>query len=216
MSDGLSEKLIDAMVNMRETEAMEFVKTLMDKGEDPLKILGYCTQAMEIVGQRFEAGDYFLPELLMAGEMLKQISEIVKPKIPSMGAAEVQKMGRVLIGTVQGDIHDIGKDIVTFLLDVNGFEVNDLGIDVPPAKFVEAIKSFQPHVVGMSGLLTLAYDAMRDTVAAIAAAGLRNDVKIIIGGGQMSEKIREYAGADAYGKDAVGGIAQIKKWVGGV
>jgi methanogenic corrinoid protein MtbC1 len=213
MSDGLSEKLIDAMVNMRETEAMELVKTFMDNGEDPLKILSYCTRAMEIVGQRFEAGDYFLPELLMAGEMLKQISEIVKPKIPSKGAAAAQKKGRVLIGTVQGDIHDIGKDIVTFLLDVNGFEVHDLGIDVPPAKFVEEIKSFQPQVVGMSGLLTLAYDAMRDTVAAIATAGLRSDVKIIIGGGQMSEKIREYAGADALGKDAVDGIAQIKKWV---
>ena len=215
MSDNLSAKLIDAMVNMKEEEAMDIVKSMLASSDNPLHILDYCTQAMETVGQRFEAGDYFLPELLMAGEMLKQISEIVKPKISETEGSSITKKGKVLIGTVKGDIHDIGKDIVVFLLDVNGFEVEDLGIDVPPEKFVAAIKAFQPAVVGMSGLLTIAYDAMRDTVAAIETAGLRQDVKIIIGGGQMSENVRAYAGADAYGKDAVDGIALIKNWVSG-
>lgn len=213
MSENTSGQLIDAMVNMKEEETMALVTSLVETAEDPLQILEYCTQAMEIVGRRFEAGDYFLPELLMAGEMLKQISERVKPKITETGTASMKKKGKVLIGTVQGDIHDIGKDIVTFLLDVNGFDVQDLGTDVPPEKFVEAIKRFQPQVVGMSGLLTIAYDAMRDTVAAIETAGLRESVKIIIGGGQMSEKVKEYAGADAYGKDAVDGISIVKNWV---
>jgi 5-methyltetrahydrofolate--homocysteine methyltransferase len=215
MSDDLSKRLIDAMVDMKEEETMELVKSMADSSANPMQILEYCTQAMEIVGQRFEAGDYYLPELLMAGEMLKQISEIVKPKITETEGSSIAKKGKVLIGTVKGDIHDIGKDIVVFLLDVNGFEVQDLGIDVPPDQFVSAIKSFRPQVVGMSGLLTIAYDAMRETVAAIEAAGLRQDVKIIIGGGQMSDKVKTYAGADAYGKDAVDGIAWVKNWVSG-
>ena len=211
----MSEKLMDAMISMKELEALEIVKELMDNHEDPLTILQYCTRAMETVGKRFEAGDYFLPELMMAGEILKQISDLVKPRITVSSGKPLSKAGKVLMGTVAGDIHDIGKDIVAFLLEVNGFEVRDIGIDAPPAKFVTAIKEFQPHVVGMSGLLTLAYDAMKETVAAIEQAGLRDQVKIMIGGGQMSEKIREYAGADAYGKDAVAGVALVKAWVKG-
>ena len=209
----MSEKLVDAMSNMREKEALEIVKSSLDGGEDPVNILSACTQAMEAVGKRFEKGEYFLPELMMAGEMLRQISDMVKPMMT--GEVTTEKKGKVLMGTVEGDIHDIGKDIVTFLLDVNGFEVRDIGIDVPPARFVEEIKDFQPQVVGMSGLLTLAYDSIKDTVQAIDDAGLRDKVKIMIGGGQMSEKVKEYSGADAYGKDAMEGVTLVKKWVGG-
>ena len=211
----MSEKLMDAMITMKEQDSLEIAKELIAGNEDPLKILQDCTQAMETVGKRFEAGDYFLPELMMAGEILKQISDMVKPQITGESEAAVQKTDKVLIGTVAGDIHDIGKDIVTFLLEVNGFEVRDIGIDVPPERFVEEIKDFQPRVVGMSGLLTLAYDAMKETVEAIVQAGLRDHVKIMIGGGQMSDNIRDFAGADAYGKDAVAGVALAKKWVKG-
>jgi len=116
---------------------------------------------------------------------------------------------------VEGDVHDIGKNIVTFLLDANGFEVMDIGIDVPPQKFVEAIKSFGPQVVGLSGLLTIAYDSMKKTVDAVNEAGLRDKVKIMIGGGQMSDKVKEYAGADAYAKDAMAGVVLAKQWIGG-
>ncbi|MBW2117507.1 MAG: cobalamin-dependent protein [Deltaproteobacteria bacterium] len=207
----MSEKLVDAMSNMREKEALEIAKTLVDADENPVKILDYCSKAMEKVGSCFEAGEYFLPELMMAGEMVRQISEMVKPKLK--GKVTSEKRGRVLMGTVEGDIHDIGKDIVSFLLDVNAFEVRDIGIDVPPGKFVEEIKEFQPQVVGMSGLLTLAYDSMKNTVQAIEEAGLRDSVKIMIGGGQMNEEVREYAGADAFGKDAMEGVTLAKKWV---
>jgi methanogenic corrinoid protein MtbC1 len=206
---------MDAMISMKEQEALDIVNEMMQHNADPLKILHDCTQAMETVGKRFEAGDYFLPELMMAGEILKQISDIVKPQITGEPDDIAAKTGRVLIGTVEGDIHDIGKDIVTFLLEVNGFEVRDIGIDASPARFVDEIKDFQPHVVGMSGLLTLAYDAMKETVAAIEQAGLRNGLKIMIGGGQMSDKIKEYTHADAYGKDAVAGVALAKKWITG-
>jgi 5-methyltetrahydrofolate--homocysteine methyltransferase len=120
----------------------------------------------------------------------------------------------VLIGTVKGDIHDIGKNIVSFMLDVNGFDVRDLGVDVAPQKFVEAIRDFRPQVIGLSGFLTLAFDAMKETIEAIKAAGLRDGVKIMIGGGQITEQIKEYAGADAYGRDAMAGVSLAKKWLG--
>jgi 5-methyltetrahydrofolate--homocysteine methyltransferase len=208
----MSEKLVNAMINMKEQEALAIAKELVDGGEDPLKILDDCTRAMETVGKRFEREEYFLPELMMAGEMLRQISEMVKPKLT--GEVIREKHGRVLMGTVEGDIHNIGKDIVSFLLDVNGFEVKDIGIDVPPRKFVDEIKAFQPQVVGLSGLLTLAYDSMKNTVQAIDQAGLRGSVKIMIGGGQISDKVKEYSGADAYGKDALQGVNLVKKWIG--
>ena len=207
----MSAKLIDAISHMREQESLEIVKERLAAREDPLKILGACTRAMEVVGERFESGEYFLPELIMAGEILKQISDVVKPKL--QGDAGAEKKGKVLIGTVKGDIHDIGKDIVTFLLDVNGFEIHDIGIDVSPDKFVEEIESFQPKVVGLSGLLTVAYDAMKETIEAIAQAGQRDQLKIMIGGGQMSEKVCEYVGADAYGEDAVAGVTLANKWL---
>lgn len=208
----MAHELVEAMAGMKEQEALDLAKKMLDGGEDPLKVLDLCREAVEVVGKRFEEGKYFLPELMMAGEMLKQISEMAKPLIQT--EQKVERSGKVLIGTVEGDIHDIGKDIVTFLLDVNGFEVHDLGVDVPRQKFVDAINEFQPQVVGMSGLLTLAYDAMKNTVAAIAEAGLRDKVKIMIGGGGMSEEVREYAGADAYGADAMAAVNLSKEWTG--
>ncbi len=209
----MSEKLVDAIVNMKEEEAISITNELIEGGEDPVKILAACREAVGVVGKRFEEGTYFLPELIMAGEMLSQISTIVKPKLQD--TQESKKAGKVLIGTVEGDIHDIGKDIVTFMLDVNGYDVLDLGIDIPPAKFVEAIKDFQPEVVGLSGFLTLAFDSMVETVKAIKDAGLRDQVKIMIGGGQIDDVIKEYTGADAYGLDAIAAVNLTKGWIGG-
>jgi len=208
----MSKKLVNAIAEMREQEALAIAKEMVEGGSDPMEILDSAREAMGIVGQRYEEGTYFLPELILSGVMLNQIAEIVKPVLAE--AAKVERHGKVVIGTVEGDIHDIGKDIVVFMLDVNGFEVLDLGIDVAPQKFVEAIKDFQPQVVGLSGFLTLAFDAMKDTVEAIKKAGLRDKVKIMIGGGQISEEIRKHTGADAYGKDAVAGVSLVKEWVG--
>jgi 5-methyltetrahydrofolate--homocysteine methyltransferase len=208
----MSEKLVTAIAEMEEKEALALAAELLAGKTDPMAILDDCRSAMEIVGQRYEAGTYFLPELLMAGEMLTEITEIVRPEMAKTQA--IQRHGKVLIGTVKGDIHDIGKNIVTFMLDANGFEVRDLGVDVPAAKFVEAIREFQPQVVALSGFLTLAFDAMKETIAAIQAAGLRDGVKIMVGGGPVSEQVKSYTGADAYGKDAIAGVSLTKQWVG--
>jgi len=208
----MTETLVQALVEMKETDALLIAKQLLEQGVAPLEILGSCSKAMEIVGQRFEKGVYFLPHLMMAGEMLKQISDTIKPFIHEQ--AVHGRGGRVLIGTVEGDIHDIGKNIVIFLLEANGFEVRDIGINQKPEKFVQAIESFHPQVVGMSGLLTLAFDSMKKTVQAIEEAGLREKVRIVIGGGVVTEKIREYSGADAYAPDAMAGVRWVKEWTG--
>jgi 5-methyltetrahydrofolate--homocysteine methyltransferase len=209
----MTDSLIHAMVEMQEAEALQRAKQLLDEGIDPLTILKACSTAMETVGKRFENGEYFLPHLMMAGEMLKQISEMIKPLIQEEKIKEGS--GRVLLGTVKGDIHDIGKNIVTFLLETNGIEVRDIGIDQPPEKFVEAIEDFQPKVVGLSGLLTLAFESMKETVRAIEAAGLREEIRIMIGGAQVTEQVKDYTGADAYGPDALAGVRLTKKWIGG-
>jgi 5-methyltetrahydrofolate--homocysteine methyltransferase len=208
----MSNKLIDAITEMREEDALKITQEMLAAGTSPLEVLDTCRKGLDAIGKSFEEGIYFLPELMLAGEMMNQITEIIKPKLAEMPDRE--RHGKVLIGTVEGDIHDIGKNIVSFMLDVNGFEVLDLGVDVPTQKFVDAIKDFQPQIVALSGFLTLSFDAMKDTVAAIESAGLRDKVKIMIGGGQINEEVKEYAGADGYGKDAVAGVSYAKKWVG--
>ena len=208
----MSEALVNAIADMREEEALKLVDEMLTGGVEPLVILDSAREAMGVVGQRYEEGSYFLPELMLAGEMLNQIAEVLKPELAKM--PEMKRHGKVLIGTVQGDIHDIGKNIVTFMLDVNGFEVLDLGVDIAPQQFVDAVRDFQPQVIGLSGFLTLAFDTMKETVDAIEEAGLRDGVKIMIGGGQVTEEIREFAGADAYGRDAMAGVTLAKKWIG--
>ena len=209
----MSDKLVDAMVGMREKEALSLAENMLNDGVHPLKVLAQCRQAVEKVGKQFEIGKYFLPELVMAGQMLKKISSMAEPFLKQEAGDQTEILGKVVLGSVKGDIHDIGKDIVKFLLDVNGFEVHDLGVDVPPEKFVEAIKNVRPEVVGMSALLTTVFEAMKNTVAAIKDAGLRDEVKIMIGGGTVSEEVRKYSGADAYGEDAVAAVNLSKKWV---
>ena len=206
----MSKKLVNAIADMKEEEALDLVREMVAGGSGPMAILDAAREAMTVVGQRYDEGTYFLPELMLAGEMMNQITDVVKPELAKL--PEIKHRGKVIIGTVEGDIHDIGKDIVTFMLDVNGFEVLDLGVNVPVQKFVEAIQDFEPQVVGLSGFLTLAFDAMKETVEAIKSAGLRNGVKIMVGGGQVNEKIQEYAGADAYGKDAMAAVALATEW----
>ena len=205
----MSQKLIDAIIEMREEDALKITQELLDGGADPMDVLEACRQAMDIIGKRFQTGESFIPELIMAGEMMTAITDILKPHMAE--DAEEKKLGKVVIGTVQGDIHDIAKNIVAFMLDLSGFEVTDLGVDVPPAKFVEAAKESGAKIVGLSGFLTLAFEPMKDTVAALQAAGL-DDVRVMIGGGQVNEQIREYTGADAYGDDAMEAVAIAQQW----
>jgi len=209
----MAKDLVSALADLKEKEALQIVQERLNAGDDPLGILNDARRAVEIVGKRFSDCEYFIPDLVYSGEILKSITEIVRPKITK--AAEVKRLGKVVVGTVAGDIHDIGKDIVVFMLDVNGYEVTDLGIDVPAQKFVDAIKNTGCKVVGLSGFLTLAFQSMKDTVEAIKNAGLRDKVKIMIGGGQIDDQVKTFTGADAYGKDAMEGVKLAKGWIGG-
>jgi methanogenic corrinoid protein MtbC1 len=208
----MAKDLCSTLADLKEEEVLVIVQDRLKAGDDPLGILEDARRAMEIVGKRFADSEYFIPDLVYSGEILKSINELVKPKLAM--AAESKHLGKVVIGTVAGDIHDIGKDIVVFMLDVNGFEVYDLGVDVPAQKFIEKIKESSAPIVGLSGFLALAFDSMKETIEAIKDAGLRDKVKVMIGGGQISEEIRKYTGADAYGKDAMVGVSLAKKWAG--
>jgi 5-methyltetrahydrofolate--homocysteine methyltransferase len=208
-------QLVEFLADMREDEALVIAKRmLLEEKADPLRVLELCREAMDIVGKRFASGEYFLPELVLAGEMLETIGAIAKPLIAQSPGQQQAKLCKVLIGTVHGDLHDIGKNIVSFMLDINGFEVKDIGIDVPVQTFLDEIEQFKPKIVGLSGFLTLAFDSMKETIDAIDKSGFRNDMKIMIGGGQVDEAVRTYTGADAFGTNAMDAVSLCKTWVG--
>lgn len=207
--------LVRHLADMEEDEALEIAKAmLLEEGVEPMRVLDLCRAAMDVVGKRFEEGEYFLPELVLAGEMLDTIGAIAKPLIKFGDGGAAKKHGRILIGTVHGDLHDIGKNIVTFMLDINGFEVKDIGVDVPITTFLDEIRAYRPDVVGLSGFLTLAFDSMKETIEAFEKEGMRRDFKIMIGGGQIDETVRGYTGADAFGVNAVEAVALCKSWMG--
>jgi methylmalonyl-CoA mutase cobalamin-binding domain/chain len=208
----LSEEFVKAVVDLNESKALELTRKRLEVGEDPLKILDDLTKAANVIGEKYEKGEFFIADLVMAGEILKEVSDLVRPKLKELGKAR-EPVGRLVIGTVEGDIHDIGKNIVVTMAEAAGFEVIDLGVDVSPQKFVEAIQKYNPDIVGMSGLLTLAIESMKKTVDAIKAAGLRDKVKIILGGGRVDQYACEYAGADAWTNSAAMGIRIMLKWM---
>jgi 5-methyltetrahydrofolate--homocysteine methyltransferase len=209
----MSGELAKLLSDLKEPEALEFVDKALSEGVDPEVLLGEAKEGMNIVGERFASETYFIPDLVFSGEILKGVVKRLTPHLKKGEAAE--RLGKVIIGTVAGDIHDIGKNLVAFMLDVSGFKVTDLGIDVPVQKFVDAIKETGSTVVGLSGFLTLAFDSMKETVEAIDKAGLRDKVKIMIGGGQVNEQVRGFTGADAYGRDAMEAVTLAKGWIGG-
>lgn len=208
----MAQDLVRAIADLHEEEALRITEERLSAGEDASKILEDSRNAMEIVGKRFENREYFIPDLVYSGEILQEITEMVKPKLKK--AVKIERLGKVIIGTVAGDIHDIGKNIVTFMLDISGFEVYDLGIDVPAQKFVDKTEETQAKIIGLSGFLTLSFESMKETIDVIKGAGLRDKVKIMIGGGQINDEIRKYTGADAYRPNAVSAVSLAKEWVG--
>jgi len=208
----MSGDFANLLADLKEDEVLKLTNERIKSGEDPMKILDDSREGMGVVGERFADGEYFLPELVFSGELLKQVTELVKPHLKQ--AVETKRLGTIVLGTVAGDIHDIGLNIVDFMLDVNGFEVHNLGVDVAKEKFVDKVKETKAPIVGLSGFLTPAFDAMKETVEALEKAGLRDNIKIMIGGGQMDDEVRKYANADAFGKDAMAAVALAKEWVG--
>ncbi|MHC1591947.1 MAG: cobalamin B12-binding domain-containing protein [Candidatus Helarchaeales archaeon] len=203
---------IEEIVELNEEEVLRILKERLANNEPPMKIMDDVKVAMKEIGDRFSNGIYFLPDLMMSGEILRQIFEEIAPKLKS-AEDTTKKKGKILLGTVEGDIHDIGKDIVKFLLETNGYEVLDLGVDVPADTFVEKMKEFKPDILALSGFLTLAFDAMKKTIEKIIEAGMRDSVKIMIGGGTIDENIVSYVKADAYGESAMDAVTLADKWM---
>jgi len=204
--------IVQAIIELEETEALKLTEEMIKSGTDPVQILEKCREGMSIVGEKFESGDFFLSEMIMAAEIFNQIMGQIKPQLKKN--ISVSK-GKIVIGTVEGDVHDIGKNIVIALLEAEGFDVVDLGVDVPAEKFVEAIKEHEPDIVGMSSLLTVALEATKETVDAITEAGLREKVKIIVGGGRIDIHAAEYLKPDASTDNAAYGVRLCKQLMSG-
>jgi len=204
----MGKELVAAMSDLDEAKVQALVQAGLARGESPADLLDNCREGIGLVGKRFETGEYFLSDLIMAGEIFKTASATL---VAQPGGAAGPSKGKVVVGTVKGDIHDIGKDIVVTMLRGAGYEVTDLGVDVPADRFVQAVKETGAPVVGMSGLLTISFDPMKETVAALRAAGL--SVKVMIGGGSVTEQVRDYAGADALGANAQSAVALADRWI---
>ncbi|MEM2341669.1 MAG: corrinoid protein [Candidatus Bathyarchaeia archaeon] len=204
-------KIKDAIVNLDIDNIRELCMNAINAGISAYDIvMKGMAKGMEIVGEKYERNEYFLAELIMAGEVMKEGMKFLEPYLKS---DEIKKVGKVVIGTVRGDLHDIGKNIVATLLSAAGFEVIDLGVDVPPEKFVEAVREHNPDIVGMSALLTTTMIEMENVIKALKEAGLRDKVKIIIGGAPITSEFAEKIGADVAAKDAIEGVNICKSWV---
>ena len=209
----MSEDLSMALVELKNDKVAEAVKSRAEKGEDPVRILEECRQGMSIVGERFQKGEYFLAELLLSAEIFKGAIAILEPYLAK--ARPPKPLGKVVLATLRGDIHDLGKNIVATLLRAQDFEVYDLGVDVDPAVVVDKVKETRPEFVGFSALITTAFDSMKEAAEMLAEAGLRDKLKLMVGGGVTTPMVRAYVGADFQTTDAMEGVAYCMKAMGG-
>ena len=209
--------LLNAVVELMEDDALALTKKHMEEGKDANEVFDVYKEALAEIGARFERKEYFVPELILSGELIKAGSEIIKPYLGSAkaGGDAKPKLGKALIATVEGDIHDIGKNIAGMMMDIAGLEVKDLGVDVATDLILEEVKSFKPDILGLSGLLTLAYDPMRMVVEGLKKEGLRDKIKVIIGGGQTDEHVCKYVGADIFATDAMVNVSYAQRVLGG-
>jgi 5-methyltetrahydrofolate--homocysteine methyltransferase len=209
----LLDELKQAVIDGNAPGTQTLVKQAMSEGMPAEKILNEgLIAAMAEVGRLFEAGEYFVPEMLVAARAMKGGLELLRP---ALAAANVQSIGKVVIGTVQGDLHDIGKNLVAMMLEGAGFEIVDLGTDVSPDKFVEAVRTHQPNLVGLSALLTTTMPKMKTTIEALNAAGVRGNVQVMVGGAPVTEKYAMDIGADFYAPDASSAAVRAKAAVQG-
>ena len=205
------EELIEAVIELEEERSYMLVKKFLEEGVNPKEIIDLLRKGVETVGERFSRKEYFLTELVMAGEIFQQSAKILEPAMKK-DVEGSESLGTVVIGTVKGDVHDIGKNIFVTLLQAANYQVYDLGVDIPAEKFVEKVKETNAKIVAFSGLLTIALDAMNETTEALKSAGLRDNIKIIIGGLPVDEMWMREAGADAYTDSAFEGVNIIKNW----
>lgn len=205
--------LTEAVGELDEEKVLEILEKFVAESpteNEGQRAIAACQQGMEIVGKYFESGEYFVGDLIFAGELLSQSIEVLKPVI---GSSTNKKVGKIVLGTVHGDLHDIGKNIFRSMSEAAGFEVHDLGIDQPKENFINKVKEIKPDIVGMSGVLTLAIEAMKETVEGLKEAGLRDDVKIIIGGNPVTQEVCDHVGADSFTTNAAEGVKTCQGWV---
>jgi methanogenic corrinoid protein MtbC1 len=203
--------LADALADLNTEKVMNLVKKLLDKGEDPLQIVEAARKGMNAVGKRFEKMEYFLTELVTSGVLFEEAMKLIEPKLKE--GCNLGQLGKVVLGTVKGDIHDIGKNIVGTLLRCSGYEVIDLGIDVFPDTFVKEIQHSKPQILALSALLTTSFNSMKETVDALSRAGLRDKVSVMVGGDPVDAKVVKYVGADGYASDAMGAVTLVESLI---
>lgn len=199
-----------ALSELDEARTLEMVERALEGGTSPLDIVEALRRGMQRVGELFASKEYFVPDLILSAEIFKQAMELVKPRLAAAGEGS---RGIVVLGTVQGDIHDIGKNIVNTMLACHGFQVRDLGVDVPPERFVEEIRVSGSRVLGLSCLLTTGFPGLRRTIEALQEAGLRDRVRVMVGGGAVTQEVCQMVGADAYGRDAVDAVELARRFM---
>ena len=205
------QKLYDAVLNGDQKTAVAVTEEALAAGADPMDLItNYMVPAMDKVGQNFECEEYFVPELLLSARAMKGSLELLRPLLAAQGS---QPTGRVVIGTVKGDLHDIGKNLVGSMLEGGGFEVVDLGADVSPEKFIEAVKASNANIVCLSALLTVTMPAMRTTIQALKDAGVREQVKVMVGGAPVTPQFADEIGADGYSDNASAAVGLARRLV---
>lgn len=208
----MSDKLSTHIVQLKRDEVTREVEERLAGGEDPIRILDECRRGMAEVGERFQAGDYYLAELMLSAEIFKAAASILDPHLSQSSSGN--HAGTVVLATLKGDIHDLGKNILATLLRAHGFEVHDLGVDIPPSLVVEKVSEIKPDFVGFSALITIAFDSMKEASALLEEAGVRDQLKLMVGGGVTTPGVRDYIGADFQTTDATEGVEYCLKTMG--
>lgn len=210
MTANPNEQIMSALVELDESRTIQLIKGRLAENTPATEILDDLQVAMATVGERFAQGKYFLAELIMAAEIFSQAMEHIEPKLTD---GSVETLGQVVFATVKGDVHDLGKNIVVAMLRCNGFEVHDLGVDVPVDTILNKVKETGASIIGLSALLTTTYPYMKEVISGLEQAGLRDKVKVMIGGAPVDERVREFSGADARGRDAIEAVALARQFV---
>ncbi len=205
------QELAESVIEGDDELVVEQVKDLIEQGKEPLEIINQgLIGGMNVVGVRFKAGDMFMPEVLMSAGAMAAGVDIVKPLIP---AGEIGNKIKVVLGTVEGDLHDIGKNLVRIMMESSGIEVTDIGVDISPDKFVDAVQTYNPQILALSALLTTTMPALKTTIEAVEAAGMRDELKIIVGGAPVTQEYANSIGADGYAPDAASAADLCKEIV---
>lgn len=208
----MKNELVNAMAELERSKVFEIVRNEIEKDTDPLKIIEWLSQGLKKIGEYFEKKEYFLAELITGGDIFETIYQEIKPVLEKKNV-ETQIKGKIILGTVQGDVHDIGKNIVKTILTVSGFHVEDLGVDVPPERFIEALKQTESKILALSALLTIAIDSVEEIIKLLRKEDLRDKVKIIVGGSAFSEDLVKNLDVDAFGIDPMDALKKCQQFL---